>query len=112
VNRTARVAFAAAKWKHAKLKQAVLAAMLGQCRRRKEPLAGRPHVLAIRFSSRPTDDSANGAKIAIDRLTGKRGGLNIIVDDDLKHCRQRAWWEPGKVGRGFVYLAVYTGETL
>ncbi|HEX2879694.1 MAG TPA: hypothetical protein VHO25_09150 [Polyangiaceae bacterium] len=109
-NFTGQSGFASQKWRIHKLKKDVLLYMLAQHPRRSTPLPGRPQVIAVRFSSAAIDDSANGAKIAIDRLTVKNGGLGYITDDRFHVCNQRSWWEPAPKLKGFQYVAVYTGE--
>lgn len=109
-NVSGHAGYSKAPWALSKLKQEVLLYMLGQHPKRSSPLPGRPQVIAVRFSAVATDDSANGAKIPIDRLTVKRGGLGYITDDRFDVCNQRSWWEPGLRGKGFQYVAVYTGE--
>jgi hypothetical protein len=109
-NFTGRAGMAAQPWRLGKLKGDVLMYMLSQHPRAQRPLPGRPQVIAVRFTSVATDDSANGAKIPIDKLTVKRGGLGYIKDDRFDVCNQRSWWEPGPPGKGFQYIAVYTGD--
>jgi len=78
------------------------------------PLPGRPQVNAVRFSSVPTDPSANFAKEAIDCLQPSRmlrhkyvGGLNIIRNDRLEDIEENQWHEMApRSGPGFVYLEV------
>jgi hypothetical protein len=73
-------------------------------------LPGRPFVRAIRFSSAEVDRDSGWCKVAIDRLTGKHGGLGLIVDDKPRLLNLQAWWEPAPPKRGFCLVDVFTGS--
>lgn len=108
----------------AKLKAEVLKAMLFQHRVRKRDsvLPGRPRVHLVRFTTREPDRDAGWSKIPVDCLVrdwstrNKKGrltehnGLGFLADDRPEAADVRHWWEPGKRGAGFVYVAIYTGE--
>lgn len=102
-------------WLHGKRKRALRHMMAvqhyaqGNGSRGFTPLAGRPLIRAVRFSSVPPDSCANGAKDAIDVLTVKHNGLGYLRDDGQRYCDQRHWWEPAPKGRGAVLVEVWTG---
>jgi len=101
-------------WRAAKDKSAIRSMLIGQCYAqgqcpRSEPLPGRPQVLAVRFSSVEPDKYADWAKSAVDRLTGKHGGLGYIQDDAPRFVDLHQWWERAPKGEGFVMLEVRTG---
>lgn len=80
------------------------------------PVNARPQVLCVRYSSVEPDAFADWAKQAIDCLQpgGTRkgkpfAGLGIIKSDRPSECDVRCWWEPARVGQGFVAIEVWTG---
>jgi hypothetical protein len=94
-----------------KLKGQALLVMRSQLRDRvKDPLPGRPFVRAIRFSSVEVDRDSGWAKVAIDRLTGKHGGLGLIEDDRPSKLNLQAHWEPAPRSHGFVFVELFTGD--
>lgn len=105
-----RAGVAGAGWKLGKVKQEVSRRMLIQAGRRfRVPLGGRPQILAIRYTSRPTDATSDWAKVPIDRLLPS--GLGLIADDSPKHVDISTWCEPKPTGKpGFVVLEVWSGE--
>lgn len=108
-NHTGRSAFASDTKLLGRMKDELAQLMAVQCRPWKEPLKGRPQVLAVRFSSREPDACSNFAKWAIDVLCRKRGNshrLNIIEDDRPRLAEVHQWWEPCPRGEGFVFLEV------
>jgi hypothetical protein len=99
-------------WKRAKIKEAALGLMWAQSggKRAAEPLAGRPIVRCVRFSSVEPDDNNSHSKVPVDRLTVKNGGLGHLVDDKPRNMRLATWWEPAPPGNGCVLVEVWTGE--
>jgi hypothetical protein len=93
------------------LKKQVLARMMVQhgWGRRRLPLDGRPLIRAVRFSSVECDEHNGWTKIAVDRLTGKHGGLNFLVDDKPTRLQLFPWWEPAPPGKGFAYFELWSG---
>jgi hypothetical protein len=91
----------------AKLRRSCLFLMGAQlATRRTCPLAGRPQVVAVRFSSRQPDKYADFAKTPVDCLVK----LGVLVDDDQDHIDHHQTWEYAPKNAGFVILSVYTGE--
>jgi hypothetical protein len=81
------------------------------------PLAGRPQVRAVRFSSVAPDATAAWHKTAVDVLRTPRTragrlvpGLGVIDDDRPAMLELREWWEPAPKGEGFALIEVWTGE--
>ncbi len=85
------------------------------------PLKGRPQVRCIRFSSVQPDNFADWGKLAIDRLCvhvprlvkgkpDRNTKLGIIQGDKPREADVSQKWEPAPAGKGFVYIAVSTGE--
>jgi hypothetical protein len=81
------------------------------------PLAGRPQVLCVRYSSVEPDALANWGKQVVDCLQPSRFragkvylGLGIIRNDRPKDCEVVEWWEPASAKRGFCVFEVWTGE--
>jgi hypothetical protein len=72
------------------------------------PLAGRPLVLAIRFTTRATDATSDWAKVPIDQLLP--GRLGLLVDDSPRYAEIVTWCEYAPRDRGFVLLEVWSGE--
>jgi hypothetical protein len=70
------------------------------------PLGGRPQLIAIRFSSVPTDVAGDAAKQAIDVLTPKARGLGLLVDDSPRHIERRERWEYAPPRQGFTWIEV------
>lgn len=112
-------------WKHAAGKQDVWIELWKQngCRKQVQPLAGRPFVRCVRFSSSRPDRGNDGFKVAIDRLcvdrfrlnrkkgTRKRiDGLGYLADDNEAAADICCWWEPAAPGRGFGLVEVWTGS--
>lgn len=101
-------------WNTQSDRKAIQQLMALQCRRRPEPLIGRPQVLCVRFSSVEPDRYSDWAKMAIDVLCAPSGKsanrLNIIKDDAPKYADVHQWWEPAPKGKGFVYIEVLTGK--
>lgn len=98
-------------WQRKRLRDEVLASMRMQWTGQREaapplPLAGRPQVIAIRFSTSPPDVDGGFAKQAIDCLTPAARGLGIIRDDGLRAVDRVEFWEQGARGRGFVWIEV------
>lgn len=93
-------------WALGKLKADVLLRMLSQHGRRSEPLPGRPQVLCLRLSSGACDKYADFGKHAIDRLTGKHGGLGFLRDDREADAEIHQWCEPAKRNQGCVVIEV------
>lgn len=114
----------AAKYRHGAVKKALWTQMWMQSGGiRKEPLQGRPQVLAVRFSSVAPDKYSDFAKTAVDYLCTPRKftvsgalskrpkkGLNYIKDDGPQFIDLHQWWEPAPKNEGFVYLQVRTGK--
>lgn len=105
------------EWKRGEIKKRLFTLMMVQHRGVREPLAGRPLIRCIRFSSREPDRFADWAKYAIDHLCidkwvrGKlRRGLGFIQDDAPKFCQVEQHWEPAPPGEGCVLIEVWTGE--
>lgn len=95
-------------WKLAKLKSQCKLVMLAQWgRRRQRPLAGRPMVRCIRFSSVEPDRYNDGFKFAVDRLVE----LKFLVDDKPSLCDLHQWWEYAAPREGFGLVEVWTGVT-
>lgn len=109
-NRTGRAAFAVERAMIGRLKGKLADLMACQCIPRRKPLAGRPQVLAVRFSPREPDVFGDFAKWPVDilcRRTAKhRHRLNLIEDDRPRRAEVHQWWEPGPKGDGFVFLEV------
>jgi hypothetical protein len=98
-------------WRRKKIKDAVGLQMLVQAGTRfRVPLAGRPLVLAIRFSCRESDDDSSWMKFAIDRLTPNNGGLGLIRDDKPSAVERASWVEYAKRGSGFCLVECWSGE--
>jgi hypothetical protein len=96
-------------WQRAKVKKDCLTRMFFQARgARKEPLPGRPIVIAIRFSSVEPDRDSGWPKFPVDRLTGANQGLSFIVDDKPSAIDLRYWHSKAPPSKGFVYLEVWT----
>lgn len=94
-----------------KLKKDCYMFMLAQHGRiERKPLAGRPLVRCIRFSSSEPDRTSDWSKNPVDRLCAVKNGLGIIRDDAPRFARIECWWEPAPAGRGFVFLDVWTGK--
>lgn len=116
------------------LKAEALQIMLEQSlfRRAKEPLPGRPQVLAVRLSSVEPDEHSGWSKIPVDRLCvgvrkrpkgtpeaiwkqicTKAGpvGLGWLRDDRPADVDLKTWWEPAPPGEGCVYIELRTGES-
>lgn len=122
-NVTGTASMAGQGWRMGKLKSTVWSYMQAQFRKqrveRQFPLSGRPQIMAVRFSSTEPDACSNWAKIPIDMLTvakirnGKpqQHRLGIIQDDAPRVVDVSQHWEPAKVGEGFVYIEVRTGES-
>lgn len=68
---------------------------------------GRFHVLAVRFSSMPSDGDSGWSKNPVDRLRGAKHGLGIIPDDSRRHIRLDTWWEYAPPKKGFVLVEVW-----
>lgn len=111
----------AAAWVHASKAKRTFEVMAAQLPKPKQPLPGRPQVRCIRFSSVQPDKFNDGCKVAVDRLCchvprivkGKPSHnlkLGLIVDDNPKHADVSQTWEYAPPGKGFVYLAVSTGD--
>ena len=95
-----------------KIKTAAAGLMLAQVRFQRGPLlSGRPFVRAVRFSSVEVDRDSGWCKVAIDRLTGKHGGLGYLEDDKPSKLDLHAWWEPAPPKRGFVLVELWTGAS-
>lgn len=112
-NRTSRLA-SAQPWAAAARKKALWTQLLLQRPTRRPVLAGRPQVLAVRFSATRPDRYANWAKTAVDYLClprpPRRHGLGLLVDDRPDHIDEHQWWEPCSPKAGCVYLEVWTGR--
>lgn len=92
------------------LKTEAAALMLAQTRFQRGPLLrGRPFVRAVRFSSVEADRDSGWCKVAVDRLTGKHGGLGYLEDDKPSKLDLHAWWEPVAPKHGFVLVELWTG---
>lgn len=96
-----------------RVKDAALLLMLSQrsFERARQPLPGRPHVRAVRFSSVEVDRDSGWAKVPVDRLVAAHGGLGLIVDDRPSLLDLACWWEPAPPKAGFVLVELYTGAT-
>lgn len=97
-------------WKRLKLKKQALLLMRVQHDHRLPMVPGRPWVRAIRFSSVEPDRDAAWTKIALDRCTGKHGGLGLIQDDKPSRLDMHFWWERAPKGAGFCLFDVFTGK--
>ena len=99
-----------ASWKRREIKTKALGTMLAQHgrRRRPSPLPGRPLVRAMRFSSVEVDEHNGWTKVPVDRLTGRHGGLNFLVDDKPACVDLKPWWEPAPPGAGFCLIEVWS----
>lgn len=97
-------------WRLGKMKRDALALMRSQLRAfRKEPLQGRPFVLACRLSDKEPDKFSNWQKNPVDRLRADKHGLGLIRDDKPEAIAEFAWWEPCKRNEGCVILEVWSG---
>ena len=96
-------------WKRQKIKKDLGTLMFWQNGGNGVLLPGRPFVRAIRFTSVAPDRDSGWPKFAVDRLTGKAGGLGFIVDDRPRTLDLHYWHEPTKPGFGFGYLEIWTG---
>lgn len=107
-NRVSRTGSASTRWALGKLKSECYEFMRLQNGGRgfPLPLAGRPQVICIRFSSSEPDMESGWCKNPVDRLRVGKNGLGIIVDDRPRCIELRTWWEPAKPKAGFVYLEV------
>ena len=124
-------------WQGALERTRALTALSAQWRSGSErvfPLAGRPLVRCIRYSSSEPDTTAGWSKVPVDCLqpSGVRNvsktvthpyghkvqvsrqvpyrGLGIISSDSPRVTDVVEWWEPAKRGEGFVVIEVWTGE--
>lgn len=110
-------------WQFAATRKALLNMLALQLRGLpKSPLAGRPIVQCIRFSSKAPDAHADSFKQAIDCLCPRRfrkvkcaqrmiPGLGVIANDDPDSCDVRQRWEYAPSRGGFCVIEIYTGET-
>jgi hypothetical protein len=103
------------RWRHAHMKQNILSLLLCQCyaqgqRPRTTSLGGRPQVLCVRFSSVEPDPRSDWAKMVVDKLTVKHGGLGYFRDDTRRALEQHQWWEQARKGDGFVYVEIREGK--
>lgn len=115
------------EWKMGKCKKAALELMRVQLLLQRRsiktglPLAGRPMVRLVRFSSVETDRDASWTKIPVDRLLPSRlvkrqgrmkliEGLGLIADDNQEDIDLQFWTEPAPRGRGCVLVEVWTGS--
>jgi hypothetical protein len=96
---------------NARIKADITTVMLVQTqgRVRLAPLAGRPQILCVRFSSREPDAYSDGFKMAIDRLMIGKGRLGYLRDDSPTHCEIVQRWEKAPAGKGFATLEIWTG---
>jgi len=118
MNQLARSGMAGQAWAMGAHKRKVRDAMRLQHKPRREPLAGRPQVICVRFSIVEPDKYANWGKVPVDRLLPPRmragkliEGLNYITDDspkciDLHEC----WWPVSKRADEVVVIKVYSGQ--
>jgi hypothetical protein len=105
---TANQFYAGMHWsKRTKIKQQTLTRMLAQNGRRNEPLPGKVHIVATRYSSSPLDpdQATSWLKVPLDCLKVK-GGLGWIADDSVKHISVSCGWEkaPPKSGKCVIQL--------
>lgn len=100
-------------WKRTEIKAEAITLMLKQHghARRRRPLPGRPAISCVRFTSMEADPDTGWSKVPVDRLQVKNKGLGFIANDRGRDIDLRCWWESGRRGAGFVYVAVYTGAT-
>lgn len=75
------------------------------------PLEGRPHVLAVRFSSKECDVGSDFSKIPVDRLLVSKSGIGLLLDDSPRAVRLDVWQEFAPPTRGFLLLSVFDGVT-
>lgn len=101
----------APEWKLAQIKRAIGNLMRIQNYPALAPLAGRPQVIARRFSPVETDPFGDWAKMAVDRLVvGKpgEGKLGFLRDDKGSEVELHQIWEPAPPGKGCVIIEVRT----
>lgn len=107
-------------WVHASRKNKLWAVMRRQFPVvRPAPLAGRPLIRQIRFSSSEPDVAGEGFKTAIDFLCVPRvpktpkgrfkRGLGFLVDDAPRFVERVAFWEYAAPGLGFCLLEIWAG---
>jgi hypothetical protein len=92
---------------------------------RVEPLAGRPMIRIVRFSSVESDEAADGMKLARDllrmpkapvwspsrnRMVGGRKGFGFLVADAPRYVETARWWDYAPPGKGFSLLEIWSGE--
>lgn len=118
MNQLARAGMAGQAWAMGAHKRKVRDAMRLQHKPRREPLAGRPQVICVRFSIVEPDKYADWAKVPIDRLLPPRThggklieGLNFLVDDAPKFADVwQMWWPVSKRADEVVVIKVYSGQ--
>jgi len=103
-----------APWAYQRDRMNVAVLMGYQQRPWREPLAGRPMIRCVRFSSVAPDAYSDSFKMAIDVLCVRTERapmrLGIVRDDKPKDAIVKQWWEPAKKGEGFCYIEVWSGE--
>jgi hypothetical protein len=99
-------------WALAKIKKQIWQELWNQNSHqiREYPLAGRPLVRCIRFSSVEADALSDWPKMAIDKLCCGHERLGYLKDDRPSDIKLVAWWEPGPRGDGFAVIEIYSGE--
>lgn len=98
-------------WLRHRLKRQALNVMFIQYNgRARSPIAGKPVVYAVRFSSKQPDSSCGWHKIAIDRLSVKHQGLGLLIDDNPDYLTLCESWRKVPPGKGFVYIEVWSGN--
>lgn len=95
--------------KRAQLKRQIAVRLLAQIGRRKDPLAGRPRLLATRYSTQKPDQDGAWTKLWLDVLKCGTNGLGWIRDDSDEHIELVTRWEKAKRGEGRVVVHIFDG---
>lgn len=79
--------------------------IMSQIGKAKEPLRGRPRILATRYSTKRPDQDSAGTKLWLDVLVK----LGWLKDDSPDHVEVLNHWEKAKRGEGRVVVHIFSG---